>query len=568
MSKNPVPEPLLAAGKAVANALNRRARVSVVAGVVAMLLGGLAMTASTAMLAFAVTPGVDEGAATSLMFAVGLGVLAQGLDVLKWRCHADAELRLEQALTQSTFERGIRSQIGHGVGGEMQALANALLGCRLLFQHLVFTAPTAIVATVTSATLLVGLGYLPVAIAMLLFAPVYLLSAIWRAMPMVRVANRASRARIETGRKFGDALANREVIRAFRAERFVGAALNSSLRRVVRFTGLLATLRACAAGLSVFVYGAGLSAVMWLAWGSAATSSERVTLLVLASVSMASLMRPMEMAAGAFRDLIWARALVMPLVAPTNMRTNEAEVTTAPVAVRMDKVSIAYKRDRYVLNDASLFCPAGSRTGLSGDSGAGKSTVIRLLTGEVQPDAGAASLGHECAPGRPSISVALQEVLLLDDTVRENIAFGRATSDEEIRRVLTLVGLDPLIKSLPAGLESRVGERGMRLSGGERQRVALARAMLKPAALYLFDEATSALQPEAEGAVMARIVESIGEATMIVVAHRETAFVGMDRVIELRGGAFIEPPSSASLANARIDRLSRAMDLQNPVARI
>ncbi|MGD9968219.1 MAG: ATP-binding cassette domain-containing protein [Hyphomonadaceae bacterium] len=560
-------KPLMAAARVIAEALDGRAMLSAGAGIAAMLLSGLAITTSAALLAFALTPGAGDRAAMALISAVALGVVAQALDVAKWRCHADAELRLEQALTQSTFERSIGAPIGYGVGAQMQALANALLGARLLFQHLVFTAPTALIATAASSTLLAGLGHLSVAAAMLGFAAVYLASATWRAMPMVRVANRASRARIDAGRRFADALTNREVVRAFAATRFVGNSLKHSLRRVLRFTSLLATLRACAAGMGVMVSGTGMSMILWLAWESAATPTDRLALLVLVSITTTSLMRPMEMAANAFRDLIWARALVVPLIAPVQTAAPMSDGSGAPIDVRLNRVSVRHQRDRHILQNASFYCAAGSKTGLCGDSGAGKSTLIRLLTGEISPHDGAVLLGGVCASSRSGVSVALQEVLLLDATVRENIAFGRAASSEEIERVVNMVGLGPLVKSLPNGLASRVGERGMRLSGGERQRVALARAMLKPAPLYLFDEATSALPPEAESAIMGRIVASAGDATMIVVAHRQSAFVGMDRIFELGDGGFIERRPAASHASARIGPLSRERGLQSPEAK-
>lgn len=559
--------PLLMAMKLIWGTLDNRAQYSLGAGVLAMVLSGSALAASAALLASAVTPASGEAAAPFLALAICTGVAAQALDVVKWRCHADAELRLEKALTQFMFEAGLRSRVASGVGGQMQACANALLGCRLVFQHTVFTAPTAIIAAAGASVLLAGLGHLAIAAALAAFASIYLLAAVRSAKPMVQAAHRASGARIETGRRFGDGLANREVVRAFRAAEFIAASLTQSLRRVVRFNGVLASLRARASALGVLIYGAGLSGVMWLAWHSAGEASERTTLLVLVSVTMTSIMRPMEMAAGAFRDLIWARALVAPLIIEVGDLSADQTRSPAPVEVRLECVSVGYHRDRHVLKQASLICPPGSHVGLAGQSGVGKSTLIRLLTGELRPETGAVLIGGSPAPGRATVAVALQEVLLLDDTIRRNIAFGRTASEAEMRRATALVGLDELLSSLPAGLDSRVGERGMRLSGGERQRVALARAMLKPAALYLFDEATSALPPEAESAVMKRIVASAGAVTMIVVSHRESAFTGMDRVVALCDGAFSERGLPASRASAHTDPPCQGTDLQSPAAK-
>ena len=560
-------KPLLAAARVIAEALDGRAMLSAGAGIAAMLLSGLAITTSAALLAFALTPGAGDRAAMALISAVTLGVVAQALDVAKWRCHADAELRLEEALTQSTFERSIGAPIGLALAPRCKLWQTRFWGRGYCFNTL--SSPR---LPRSSPQLHRLLSWPALAICLSRRRCSALRASISRVRPGApclwcgsQIAQAAHE--IDAGRRFADALANREVVRAFAATRFVGDSLKHSLRRVLRLTSLLATLRACAAGLGVMVSGTGMSLILWLAWESAATPTDRLALLVLVSITTTSLMRPMEMAASAFRDLIWARALVVPLIAPVQTAAPMSDGSGAPIDVWLNRVSVRHQRDRHILKNASFYCAAGSKTGLCGDSGAGKSTLIRLLTGEISPHEGAVLLGGVCASSPCGVSVALQEVLLLDATVRENIAFGRAASSEEIERVVNMVGLGPLVRSLPNGLASRVGERGMRLSGGERQRVALARAMLKPAPLYLFDEATSALPPEAESAIMGRIVASAGDATMIVVAHRQSAFVGMDRIFELGDGGFIERRPAASHASARIGPLCRERGLQSPEAK-
>ncbi len=536
---------LQAASGLVLNALDAAARRATFVGVGLMALSAIAGAAAAAALAFAVTPANSSNGYLVLIAAVVLGVVAQALDVLKWRCHAEAELRLEQTLTLSVFTDALRRHARAGLGAEMQALGNALAGCRLLFQHLVFTAPAVLLASASAAVLIASLGHLTLALVMLAYAPLYLAAACWRARSMTRTAGAATAARVETARRFADAIGNKEVVRAFEADEFVRRGLKQSLSRATKWSWLLVRLRAGAAGLNVAVYAAALGGLLWLAWTSAQDASERVTLVVFASVTFASLLRPLEMAAQAFRDLILALALVEPLFQPGKLWKRSSATDTSAATVRLVNVAVAYDTGREVLRAANFVCDGGVKMGLKGASGAGKSTVVRLLTGQVSPAEGEVSVAG-ASPGDSTVmAIALQETFLLDASIRANIEFGRDATEEEIARAVAIVGLDTLLKQLPEGLETRVGERGARLSGGERQRVALARAILKPAGLYLFDEATSALDPEAEQTTMRKIVESRRCATMVIVAHRQTAFSAVDAMVEVKAGELVRVPHRA-----------------------
>jgi ATP-binding cassette subfamily B protein len=530
---------LWAAYKRVADALDGPARRMTLLGVGAMTSSAIAAIAAAAMLAFAVASPEADSATLALIAAVALGVMAQALDVVKWRCHAEAELRLEQSLTLSVFAEALDARSSSGLGAEMQALGNALAGCRMLFQHLVFTAPAVVIASAAAAFLVLSLGHLALALAMLAYAPIYLAAACWGAGRMARAAAAGTLARVETARRFADALANSEVVRAFHAEAFVANGLGRSLVRATKWASLLVRVRTGAAALNVAVYGAALAGVLWLAWTTIGGEAERAALVVFTSLTMASLVRPLEMAAQAFRDLILALALVDPLLKPRALEKRPAATDISAASVRLEKISVSYHTGCPVLREASWVCARGAKVGLRGESGAGKSTVVRLLTGQIRPVSGEVSVTGASPDHAPVMAIALQETFLLDATIRANIAFGREASEEEIEQAVAIVGLSPLVAKLPKGLETRVGERGARLSGGERQRVALARAILKPAGLYVFDEATSALDPEAERTTMRRIVESRRCATILIVAHREAAFCAVDVVVDLKNGELV-----------------------------
>jgi ATP-binding cassette subfamily B protein len=340
--------------------------------------------------------------------------------------------------------------------------------------------------------------------------------------------------------------------------------LNDALRKARLFS----RLRAQASALAVLVYGTAMALALWLAWASTEDPGDRAALLVLTSICLASSMRPLELAAQAFRDL----ALAASLIAPFGVLRAGAEATAPPLMnvvgaeVCLDDVSMEYDNGRRVLRHAHLHCAPGEIIGIVGRSGAGKSTLIRLLTGELNATRGAVRIDGASPLEVTPVSAALQETLLLSDTIYANIAFGRDVTSEEIARAADIAGLDRLLAALPNGLNTRIGEKGANLSGGERQRISLARAMLKPACLYLFDEATSALDADAEQAVMRSVVAHLGGATLIVVAHRMSALQSADRLVELRDGDFIEL-EPASPAIVRTAPSSRGKDLRSPATK-
>jgi ATP-binding cassette subfamily C protein len=203
--------------------------------------------------------------------------------------------------------------------------------------------------------------------------------------------------------------------------------------------------------------------------------------------------------------------------------------TRAPsldVGCRFDKVNFAHAKTP-VIRDASFAIPAGSITVLQGPSGAGKTTLIDLLTGLHQPDSGTILLDDvplhdiDIIRWRKSIGYVPQELGLLHSTIRENIALGdSAISDEDILGALEQAGARDFIASLPHGLSTEVGSMGTKLSGGQRQRIALARALVVRPKLLILDEVTSALDPETELAICENIAGLGGRYTIVAITHR------------------------------------------------
>ena len=223
-------------------------------------------------------------------------------------------------------------------------------------------------------------------------------------------------------------------------------------------------------------------------------------------------------------------------------------------AIRFDHVTFSYDEKTPALHDVTLDVPAGKTVALVGPSGAGKSTVMNLIPRFYDIDAGTVSIdGQDLREVtldslRRHVALVSQEILLFDDTVRANIAYGRpAASDAEIAAAVEAAGAADFIAGLPEGYETPVGPRGSRLSGGQRQRIAIARAMLKNAPILLLDEATSSLDSETERQVQGALSELMQGRTTLVIAHRLSTVLDADIIYVMEASRIVESGRHAEL---------------------
>jgi ABC-type multidrug transport system fused ATPase/permease subunit len=234
---------------------------------------------------------------------------------------------------------------------------------------------------------------------------------------------------------------------------------------------------------------------------------------------------------------------------------------TTPLApmtreVRLNDVGFSYSPERRTLEGIEATIPAGSRVAFVGPTGAGKSSVLALLTRFYDPSEGAVTFdGRDIRQAtlesvRGQIGFVFQDTFLFDNTVRENIAMGRpGASDSEIEAAARAAEVHDFVTALPRRYDTLVGERGSRLSGGQRQRLAIARALLRNPAILLLDEATSALDPRTER-LISDTLERVGKGrTTIAVTHRLTSIVDYDQIFVIVDGHLVEQGDHDELLN-------------------
>ena len=214
-------------------------------------------------------------------------------------------------------------------------------------------------------------------------------------------------------------------------------------------------------------------------------------------------------------------------------------IVRARGAVEFENVSFGYEPDRLVLRDVSLSIPAGTRVGLAGRTGIGKSTMLHLMSRFFDPSSGRIRLdgidlrNYRVSDLRGQLAIVLQEPMLFSTTIGDNIAYAKPSANrDEIIAAARAANAHDFIAALPAGYDTLVGERGMRLSGGERQRIALARAFLKDAPLLLLDEPTSSVDTRTEAGILEALERLMRGRTSFMVAHRLGTLRSCDLLIQ------------------------------------
>lgn len=350
-----------------------------------------------------------------------------------------------------------------------------------------------------------------------------------------------------------DSLMNMDTVRAFAAEEREAAEHRSRVaesRRLTLRSWDYGNLRidTVVAPMSVLTNALGLLLAVTLGGGEHGVEAVIVAFTYYASATRImfefnQIYRRLESSmteAGQFTELLLKPPTVLDPASPEPLRPGASDV-------RFERVTFAHGGGKPLFDGLDLDVPGGTKIGLVGRSGGGKTTLTRLLMRMTDIEAGRILIGGQDisqlrqADLRSLIAYVPQDPAMFHRTLRENIAFARPDATEaEIRRAAEAAHVTEFTDALPDGFDTMVGERGVKLSGGQRQRVALARAILRDAPILLLDEATSALDSESEILVQEALWRLMEGRTALVVAHRLSTVANMDRLVVLDRGRIVE----------------------------
>ncbi len=222
--------------------------------------------------------------------------------------------------------------------------------------------------------------------------------------------------------------------------------------------------------------------------------------------------------------------------------------------IEFDQVSFYYNKKRQILKNISFKLSAGETLAVVGASGSGKSTLVKLLFRFYDPTQGCIKIDGQDIKSvsqrslRSHIGIVPQDTVLFNDSILENIRYGRVdATDKEVEKAIEMAHLSAFIQQLPDGVNTMVGERGLKLSGGEKQRVAIARTILKQPPILVFDEATSSLDSHSEQSILKAINELAKDTTSLVIAHRLSTVIHADQILVLDQGEIVEQGSHQEL---------------------
>lgn len=348
-----------------------------------------------------------------------------------------------------------------------------------------------------------------------------------------------------------EALDAPRVIKVFNAQEYERAQFEAANENNRRTSMKMLRLRGMASPIVQVIASLALAAVLWIGTKQAVNKEITPGEFFGFIGALIALMQPLRSLVNVFGPIQGGVAAAQSLFAVIDEPAEKESGTHRVARVRGDveyrDVTFSYKEGHgQALKEMSLHIQPGETVAFVGRSGSGKSTTVNLLprfydlsVGSILID-GVDVRDYELHTLREQIALVSQDVVLFDDTIINNIAFGRPASPDALMAAARAAHVLEFAERLPDGMETRVGERGVLLSGGQKQRISIARALLKDAPILILDEATSALDTESERTIQAALEELMQNRTTLVIAHRLSTIENADRIVVMDGGRIVE----------------------------
>ncbi len=447
-------------------------------------------------------------------------------------------------------------------GGISRDIERGTSGLSFLMRFLMFNIVPTLFEIMTVAIIFGTLFSIWFALITLLAVAIYIFFTVTVTQWRNRFIRESNAADNQSNTRAIDSLLNYETVKYFNNEEYEAKTYDTFLAtwEQARLKNRLSLL-ALNSGQALIIACA-ITALMWLGASEVVTGELTIGELVMINAYMIQLFLPLNFLGFVYREIRRALTDLENMLGLLNTQPNVADAHEAKELVikqgeiSFDKVSFQYDSKRPILKSISFNVAAGSKVAIVGASGAGKSSLARLLYRFYELSSGSISIDKQAintvtlASLRKAIAIVPQDTVLFNTTIRENIAYGRpSATEDEINKAINMAHLTDFINSLDKGDKTLVGERGLKVSGGEKQRIAIARAILKQSPILIFDEATSALDSHAEQAILKAMREVANDHTSIVIAHRLSTITDADSIIVLKAGEIIEQGKHQELLN-------------------